>query len=270
MGRTRLLFGLVLILAAVLVGSAPTTAVASGGCESLAQWESACASSDGSSVDVSIDYQGGGGSGGGGSGGGGGGYDAGGGGTSYVRESPCPEATPDERCVGAMTFGDPAPVNVDTGPPPLPAVIQVSDLANVTPAQAQLFMEPNGWAILGQPVNFWTTASAHSVDTTVLGHQVTVNFTPISTTYDYGDGYSQTLETPGSSWEAQGLPELSDTHTSHRYNSKDPVTVVATVNYAATVSAGGRTITVNGTVQSLTGTLAFDLYESDTYLSANP
>ena len=227
-------------------------------------------SSNGSSVDVSIDYSGGGGSGGGGSGGGGGGYDAGGGGTSYVRESPCPEATPDERCVGAMTFGDPAPVNVDTGPPPLPAVIQVSDLANVTPAQAQLFMEPNGWAILGQPVNFWTTASAHSVDTTLLGHQVTVNFTPISTTYDYGDGYSQTLETPGSSWEAQGLPELSDTHTSHRYNSQDPVTVVATVNYAATVSADGRTITVNGTVQSLTGTLAFDLYESDTYLSANP
>jgi hypothetical protein len=229
-------------------------------------------SSDGASVDVSIDYsQGSGGSGGSGGGSGGGGSGGSGGGTSYVPEGPCVNGTAEERCMDGLDFGDPTPVDNNTsGPAPLPDVIQVTDLANVTPSQAQLFMEPNGWAILGQPVNFWTTASTHSVGATVLGHEVTVTFTPVSITYDYGDGTSQTLETPGSSWADQGLPELSDTHTSHRYDSKDPVTVVATINYSATVTADGRTITVSGTVQNLTGTLSFDLYESDTYLSVNP
>ncbi|MFD2756959.1 hypothetical protein [Gulosibacter faecalis] len=226
-------------------------------------WQMNC-SNGGDSVDISIDSSGGGGS--GGSGGGGGADWTGG--TGYAPPSACAGGSSDSRCMGELIFGDADPA--DPGPAPLPATLNASDLANVAPTQAELFMEPDGWAILGQPVNFWTSASTHTVDTTVLGHSVTVTFTPVSTTYDYGDGTSQTLETPGASWADQGLPELSDTHTSHRYSVDAPVTVSAIINYSATVAAAGRTITVTGTIQSISTTLSFDLYESDTYLAAQP
>nr|WP_225752063.1 hypothetical protein [Pseudoclavibacter sp. Marseille-Q3772] len=169
-----------------------------------------------------------------------------------------------QRCLGRIHR--PAPAPNEHNPPPLPDRIQRSALANITPQPATLHMEPNGWAIIGRPTNFWTTAQEHTINATVLGHQVTVTFTPTTTDYHYGDGTTQTAHEPGGSWHDLGLPELTDTHTSHRYTTKTQITASATVHYQATVHANGNTIPVTGDITATTTSQQFQLYEVDVHL----
>ncbi|MFD2674867.1 hypothetical protein [Gulosibacter bifidus] len=171
-----------------------------------------------------------------------------------------------QRCVSRIPRTRPQPVNDAPAPPPLPSTIQVSALANIAPHTATLHMEPNGWAILGRPVNFWTDAKRHTQNATVLGHQVTITFTPDHTVYNYGDGTTQTAYEPGGSWAELGVPELTDTHTSHRYSEKTTHSATATIHYRATVNAAGRSIPVAGTISTTTNALTFQQWEVDIHL----
>lgn len=153
----------------------------------------------------------------------------------------------------------------------LPTVVTVSDVASVTPASVTIGMEPSGWALLGSPTNFWVDATPHTAGIVLLGAPVTITFTPIGVTWDYGDGTTHTSSTLGASWARLGLPSPSDTDTSHRYTAKSTVTVTATVLYTATATLpNGQVLNVNGTIRGTPATTTFRIYEQRSYLVPTP
>lgn len=234
-------------------------------CTNTSVWSQTCSDNDGSSV--SIEYsesQNSPPSGGSYDSGNNSGTSSGGGGATEIT---CVNAT--DRCEGYLY----RPGDSDTGGPAgpvLPASFTVSDILQISPRTHSLSMEPNGWGVLGQPVNFWVDAQTHRQNGTLLGLPVQVQFTPQSVRWDFGDGNAWSTESFGSSWASQGLPELSDTVTSHRYTERGRVTVTATVSYSAAVFIAGTSIPVSGAVSATSVGISFELYEQSTVLTPNP
>ncbi|GAA4752813.1 hypothetical protein GCM10025783_27100 [Amnibacterium soli] len=128
-------------------------------------------------------------------------------------------------------------------------VVTIDDLARFLPATAALHAEPNGWAVVGVPANFWAEASPATVAGELLDRAAEVRFTPQAYRFDYGDGSSKTSATAGASWAALGQEELTGTPTSHVYWTRGDVQARVTVVYSAQYRvAGGRWIRVAGAV----------------------
>ena len=142
------------------------------------------------------------------------------------------------------------------GPDPEPApegaparVVTIDDLARFLPADVELHAEPDGWAVVGVPANFWTRVQPVVVDGELLGEAAAVRFTPRLYRWDYGDGTSRTSATGGSSWADAGLEELAATPTSHVYRAEADVRAAVTVYWSAEYRfAGGPWIAVAGAV----------------------
>lgn len=271
MDTVRLLW-LAAVLGACASMVSPLSADAAELCANTSVWSQTCSSNDGSSVSVeysesyygppSGDNNGGYGSGSESNSGAGGAADTG---------SGCAIVTDNntDRCQGFLYRpGDPS-AGTPSGPT-LPTSFTVSDILQISPHTPGLYMEPNGWGVIGQPVNFWVDAETHRRNGTLLGLPVQIQFTPQSVRWDFGDGNSWTTESLGSSWASQGLPELSDTATSHRYTEGGQVTVTATVSYSAVVFIAGTSIPVTGAISATSAELTFDLYEQSTVLTPNP
>lgn len=128
--------------------------------------------------------------------------------------------------------------------------VSISDLVNFTPAKTSTGMEPNGWAVVGLPANFMARASAHTQSGQLLGFPADVRFTPVGYRWSFGDGTTATSATGGSTWGDQGLPEFSDTVTSHRFAESGSFVIVGTVIYTAEYRFAGRSW------QGIAGTLA--------------
>jgi hypothetical protein len=145
----------------------------------------------------------------------------------------CPDA---DRCRGG-----------DAGTPS----ITLSDLASFSPSAPRIDAEPDGWALRGRPMNAIAAVSVNTHDGTLLGHPVTVRFTPTAYHWDWGDGTTKTTTTAGRTWEALGLPRFSETETSHTYAEKGTVTVTLAVDYTVDFQVdGGTWTTVSGTVDA--------------------
>jgi hypothetical protein len=112
-------------------------------------------------------------------------------------------------------------------------VVRVRDLVSISAAAPTQGMEPDGWLVVGVPTNFYASASAHQSAGPLLGSPAEVRFTPVDFTWDYGDGTSGSSTSGGASWSAQGLPEFSETATSHVYESTGTISVGLSVSYAA-------------------------------------
>ncbi|RNE59043.1 hypothetical protein EEJ31_11585 [Cryobacterium tepidiphilum] len=112
-------------------------------------------------------------------------------------------------------------------------VVRISDLVNFVPEQPTTTMEPEGWAVVGLPVNLVAEASAHTRSGMLLGYEAQVRFTPVRFEWDYGDGTQRSTSTGGATWADLGLPEFSETPTSHVFDSRGTWTVSVTVEYAA-------------------------------------
>jgi len=119
-------------------------------------------------------------------------------------------------------------------------IVRVTDLQNFPAYPASTTMEPNGWAIVGLPANFWAGASAQISTGLLLGQPAQVMFTPISYHWNYGDGTTATTTTTGASWDTLGLTEFSPTDTSHPYTTTGTHTVTLTINYQADYSFGDQ------------------------------
>jgi hypothetical protein len=149
--------------------------------------------------------------------------------------------------IPAQPPADPAP-GAESAP-----VVTISDLARFLPATAALHAEPDGWAVVGVPANFWADADAATVSGELLDQPAQVRFTPQAYRFDYGDGSSRTAATAGSSWAALGQEELTETPTSHVYRSRGSVRAQVTVVYSAQYRfAGGPWIDVAGAVSGTT------------------
>lgn len=112
-------------------------------------------------------------------------------------------------------------------------VVRVNDLVSIDADPPTQGMEPDGWLVVGVPTNFYASAAPHSRSGPLLGSPAEVRFMPVGYTWDYGDGTSGSTATGGASWAAQGLPEFSETSTSHIYESTGTLTIGLTVSYAA-------------------------------------
>lgn len=149
--------------------------------------------------------------------------------------------------IPAQPPADPAP-----GAQPAPGVT-ISDLARFVPTSVVVHSEPNGWAVVGVPANFWADAAAATVDGELLGRPAEVRYTPQAYRFDYGDGASRTAATAGASWSALGQEELTETSTSHLYRTRGPVQARVTVVYSAQYRfADGPWIGVAGAVSGTT------------------
>lgn len=118
-------------------------------------------------------------------------------------------------------------------------VVTTREVAHLVPGVAGQGMEPNGWMVAGLPTNFYADAAPRVVSTTLLGSPAEVRFTPVSFTWDHGDGASTTSATGGSRWASLSLAEFSETATSHVYDRPGDYTITLTILYSAEYRIGG-------------------------------
>jgi hypothetical protein len=126
--------------------------------------------------------------------------------------------------------------------------VTISDLARFAPSTTTVAGEPNNIAVVGLPANFLSSAKTETVPGTILGRALTIRFTPVNYTFDYGDGETRTTTTPGTAWDASGQAQFTPTETSHVYTEPGTYTATATVTYTADVDLGAGWIPINGTL----------------------
>ncbi|WP_259336071.1 hypothetical protein [Clavibacter californiensis] len=137
---------------------------------------------------------------------------------------------------------------------PMPVVaavpaVSLADVAQFVPRDASIRSQPNGWAIVGAPVNLFTDAMPQVVDGQLLGRPAQVRFVPVSFVWDHGDGTSTTVVGPGASWKALGRQDFTPTDTSHVYESIGARQVALTIAYSPSYRFDG------GGWQQIPGTL---------------
>ena len=112
-------------------------------------------------------------------------------------------------------------------------VVRVTDLVNFQPMAPSQVMEPRGWSVAGLPANFVASASVHTRTGALLGYPAEVRFTPVGYSWTYGDGNQASTASGGATWAALGLPEFSDTDTSHEFRRPGAYSVTVSVVYSA-------------------------------------
>jgi hypothetical protein len=130
-----------------------------------------------------------------------------------------------DRCRNpAPTYGEPA-----EGTP----AVTIRDIASFRPTSAVHRMEPNGWAVVGLPTNFYAAVGQQIRTGTLLGRPASVRFTPVAFHWDYGDGAGASRSTGGGTWAALGIPEFEATPTSHVYTREGDYVIRLVVDFAA-------------------------------------
>lgn len=125
----------------------------------------------------------------------------------------------------------------------------IADVASFAPQPAALTSDPAGYAVVGLPVDFAVTASAHSASGTLFDLPVTVRFTPEEIVLTPGDGSA--LATPS-----------TPTATSHVYRDRGTYVASATVRYRAEVDFGRGWRPVPGTLDIPTAGYAVQVLEA--------
>lgn len=195
-----------------------------------------------------------------------------GGGSSGYDDSPAPDDSTD------ASSGNPLGSNLSVGlatgtasdTPAFPTTVTVTDLTRAQPNSARIHMEPDGWALLNSPTNFWIETGAPRVQTTLFNTPVTVEFIPTRVHWDYGDGTTTTTETLGASWSNLNQQPHTATQTSHAYTTGGTYTIHATIHYRAVVHVNGTSINVSGTIQQTATTAPIAIYRFSTVLTPNP
>ncbi|WP_445442198.1 hypothetical protein [Clavibacter sp. km1a] len=156
---------------------------------------------------------------------------------------------------------DPAPAA------PADPGVTLEDVAQFVPRSASIRSQPNGWALVGAPVNLLTDASAQVVDGTLLGRPAQVRFVPVSFTWDHGDGTSTTVQGPGSSWRQLGQQDFTPTDTSHVYPSVGDRQISLTIAYSPSYRFdGGGWQQIPGTLPVVSGPVTLHVLQGSTVL----
>lgn len=131
-------------------------------------------------------------------------------------------------------------------PMPLP-VFTVEDLRRLEVSPAVTAVEPAPDTLVGLHTNMYATAEDQVFDTELAGFPVQVRVTPVSFTWDYGDGTSLgPVDDSGGPLPAGSWDEPTDT--SHQYSQTGEVSVVLTTEFSGEYSiSGGPWLPVDGT-----------------------
>ncbi|WP_435081420.1 hypothetical protein [Clavibacter michiganensis] len=145
--------------------------------------------------------------------------------------------------------------------------VSLADVAQFVPRDASIRSQPNGWAIVGAPVNLFTDATPQVVDGVLLGRPAQVRFVPVSFVWDHGDGTSTTVVGPGASWKALGQQDFTPTDTSHVYPSVGDRQVSLTISYSPAYRFdGGAWQQIPGTLPVQVGPVAIRVLQGSTVL----
>jgi hypothetical protein len=145
--------------------------------------------------------------------------------------------------------------------------VSLADVAQFVPRDASIRSQPNGWALVGAPVNLFTDATAQVVDGTLLGRPAQVRFVPVSFTWDHGDGTVTTTAGPGASWKQLGQQDFTSTDTSHAYPSIGDRRVALTIVYSPSYRFdGGGWQQIPGTLPVQVGPVTIHVLQGSTVL----
>lgn len=98
--------------------------------------------------------------------------------------------------------------------------ITASDVAEYLVSDAQARMQPDGWALVGEPARFFAHASTHTVSGVLLDRPAEVRFSPSRTAWDFGDTHT-------------GRRAPAEPAGQHTYRSPGRYTATLTVSYRA-------------------------------------
>lgn len=157
-----------------------------------------------------------------------------------------------------------APADPDVPESAPAASITIADLAAFTPATGTIETQP-GYGIVGIPLTVVSTATPHVQTGTLLGSPVTVRWTPVSWTIDFGDGTVVSTTDPGRPQEG-ALRDWVDAPTSHRYTDRTDRTITVTIEFVAEVDAGTGWFLVPGSLRVQAPPLDLKIYEVQTLL----
>ena len=143
-----------------------------------------------------------------------------------------------------------------------PVVVTVSDISRLLVQGSGLVRQPPGeQVIVTMDLIVYTDPSPRTLTTTVGGTPVTVVVTPVSYTWDWGDGTTTSTTDPGAPYPNQTVV--------HRYRKRlKGVVVTLTTTWSATFSVdGGPPQPVTGTVTTTDVSDPFDLVRIITVLT---
>lgn len=147
--------------------------------------------------------------------------------------------------------------------------ITITDLASFSPAKGTVLGEPDNLGVAGLPTNFVTEAETHVRSGELFGFPIDVRFTPVSYTFHYGDGESDTTSSPGSSWESLGQAQFTPTDTSHTYTDRGTYDARIDIAYTAEIDLGVGWFPIDGRLDIPGPTQQIRIFEAHTALVAH-
>lgn len=164
--------------------------------------------------------------------------------------------------------GEDAEPEEDEESPGLPP-ITITDLASFSPAKGTILGEPDNLGVAGLPTNFVTEAETHVRSGELFGFPIDVRFTPVSYTFHYGNGESDTTSSPGSSWESLGQAQFTPTDTSHTYTDRGTYDARVDIAYTAEIDLGVGWFPIDGRLDIPGPTQQIRIFEAHTALVAH-
>ena len=143
-----------------------------------------------------------------------------------------------------------------------PVVITSTDVSKVMASGSGIVRQPPGAkALVSKIVIVYTSPAAQDLTTRVGDQSVSIVATPVSYTWDWGDGATTTTTDPGAAYP--------DHTVYHKYSrTARGVTITLTTTWTATYSvAGGPPQPVSGTLTTTDTADPFDLVRSISYLT---
>lgn len=147
--------------------------------------------------------------------------------------------------------------------------VTLADVVSFAPDPGTVSAEPGSVAVVGLPTNLVASTATHTRSGTLLGRAAEVRFTPTAWSWDHGDGTSATHGTAGATWAALGVPEFSETATSHTYAAAGTYSLQLTVAFAAEYRWGsGAWVRIPGTLAIPAASVTLNAAEPRTVLVA--
>lgn len=146
--------------------------------------------------------------------------------------------------------------------------VTITDVAAFAPDAIATVAEPDNLGIAGLPTNFVAAATGQTRTGDLFGRPVTVRFTPVGYTFEFGDGSSASTDTGGQTWSSLGQARFTPTATSHTYRDRGTYAAHVTVHYSAEVDLGGGWFSVPGVLDIAGPLQEIRIFEARTALVA--
>ena len=145
--------------------------------------------------------------------------------------------------------------------PPQNELVTIHDVARLNINGGTISIQPSrGWAYVNKPVYLQSNTQPVTKETTLLGNTVTITATPVSYTWNCGDGHTFTTKDAGGTWE-QGST------VTHSYTRAGTYTLSAEIVWQASYNIGGQRYPIKGTLTTTSTTQQINIREAEAVLT---